>query len=241
MTPHDSLIFFLTFWSKPGDVIVVMISDRRGERDGEHMTHWGTAARSFLCTYTWCTYIFMVVPKYDTLAHWNLSTHLQMLIYMYMYKLHVWHLYKCVYTHTWLNIRWKYCEYINVHVHIYYLIYPYLCLGTCLHVFEDTNCLCTVFPILRSKKDRMNILKFLLLLLPGISLVFLDTKQFCKGFPWKPRRHLGIPISSSCVSQVVWIWWWSSCWSCILAETRICGGKASRGIRAVGSVLQNNR
>ena len=30
------------------------------------------------------------------------------------------------------------------------------------------------------------------------------------------------------VRQVVWIWWWSSCWSCILAETRICGGRSRR-------------
>lgn len=88
--------FFFTFWSKPGDVIVVMISDRRGERDGEHMTDSRTA-RSFLCTYTGCTYILMVVPRYDMLAHWNASTHLQMLIYMYMYMLHVWQM--CIYTY----------------------------------------------------------------------------------------------------------------------------------------------
>ena len=75
MTSHDALIFFLTFWSKPGDVIVVMISDRRGERDGEHMTDSRTA-RSFLCTYTGCTYILMVVPRYDigTLKRKHAST-----------------------------------------------------------------------------------------------------------------------------------------------------------------------
>ena len=57
VTSEDSLIFWSTFWSKRGDVIVVMISDRRGGRDGQHIrTRDGT-------------YILMVVPRYDMLAH----------------------------------------------------------------------------------------------------------------------------------------------------------------------------
>lgn len=69
---------------------------------------------------------------------------------------------KCVYTHTWLNICWTYYEYINVHVHISYLIYPY----RTEHVFMSSKTLGaplhSFFQSYGVKIDRMNILKFLL-------------------------------------------------------------------------------
>lgn len=163
------------------------------------------------------------------LAHWNASTHLQVLIYMYMYMLHVWQM--CIYTYMaeyMLNILCVHkcpCPHISSYL-------PISISRNMEHVFMSSKtqtAFAQFLTILRSKKDRMNILKFQFV--TSIFPWFLDTKQFGKGFPWKPRQRLGIPISSSCVSQVVWIWWWSSCWSCILAETRICGGRSRRESR----------
>ena len=183
VTSHDSLIFLhfgrnqmmsLWWWSLTGVVREMVSTWLIRERQPVHFFVRTRDVRtySWLCQDMICWHIETQARIYRC---WFICT-----CTCYMYD-------KCVYTHTWLNICWTYYEYINVHVHISYLIYPY----RTEHVFMSSKTLgapfAQFFPILRSKNWPNEY--------PEISVG--------AHWPW--------------VRQVVWIWWWSSCWSCILA------------------------